>query len=122
MEAQKPRVLIAEDDKDCARGLAVMLASHFDVSVRHSAREALSSVHVSSPDLLMLDFQLPDMDGLRIVELIREQRGFPIPAILMSAVCRREHACSQAGVDAFLEKPFDRAFALGLIQRLLGMP
>jgi DNA-binding response OmpR family regulator len=69
----RPHILIAEDDEDLALAVSIMLAEQFDVSLRPCAREALQSFAVDPPDLILIDYQLPDMNGLRPIESIRRR-------------------------------------------------
>lgn len=116
----RPFVLVAEDDEDCARAVSVMLAEDYDVSVRGSAREIISSLDVETPDLIILDYQLPDMNGVRLVETLRRRCGQEVPAVMMSAYSNRREASKRAGFQLFLQKPFGRAELLDVVQAALA--
>jgi DNA-binding response OmpR family regulator len=118
--APRPSIVVAEDDEDCARAIAIMLANGYDVSVHGSAREAVASFDVAVPDLIILDYQLPDSNGVRLVETLRRRAGVEVPAIMMSAYSSRREAALKSGFHLFLQKPFGRAELLESVQAALG--
>ena len=101
------RVLIVDDDKALARALAINLkARGYEVDVALTGADALSSSAARSPDLVVLDLGLPDMDGL---EVLAGLRGWThVPVIVLSA--REEQAekvaALDAGADDYMTKPF----------------
>jgi DNA-binding response OmpR family regulator len=118
--APRPTIVVAEDDEDCARAIAIMLANGFDVAVHGNAREIVASFEVSVPDLLILDYQLPDINGVRLVETLRRRVGVDFPAIMMSAYSSRREAALRSGFHLFLQKPFGRAELLDSVRGALG--
>jgi DNA-binding response OmpR family regulator len=118
--AARPSVVVAEDDEDLARAVAIMLATDFDVAVYGSARELVAALEVEIPDLLLLDYQLPDINGVRLVETLRRRAGNEFPAIMMSAYSNRRDAAQKAGFHLFLQKPFGRSELLGAVNAALG--
>lgn len=103
----RPRILVAEDDADCAQAVQIILASEaYDVSVVESGRDLLAEIEQEKPDLLVLDYQLPDMNGLRVMEAALRKQGRYVPAIAMSAYSNRRSACLKGGFRMFLHKPF----------------
>ncbi|MEK9149060.1 MAG: response regulator, partial [Candidatus Desantisbacteria bacterium] len=68
------RILIIEDDSDLVRTLtAIMENSGFSVDVAFSGKEAKNLLKRSPPDLILLDIKLPDVDGLSLMEEIKEK-------------------------------------------------
>lgn len=116
------RLLIVEDDLDIAQGLSIVLSQLYQVKVRRCAWDAVESCGLEPPDLLLVDYRLPDMDGLRLVESIRRDWQHDLPAIMMSAYHDRREACLQAGIDAFIPKPFPPAQLIWSIERALANP
>jgi DNA-binding response OmpR family regulator len=102
----RPRILVAEDDADCAQAVEITLSSAYEVSVVECGRDLLCEIEQETPDLLVLDYQLPDMNGLRVMEAAARKRGCHTPAIAMSAYSNRRSACLQGGFRMFLHKPF----------------
>ncbi len=85
-------LLLEEDLKDSDK--------NFDVQTYSSAREALNEFPSFHPDILITDFQMPEMDGLKLIQNIKHQA--PIPAILMSGRLPQE----TTPADQVIEKPF----------------
>lgn len=75
------------------------------------------------PDIVLLDFHMPDMDGLQVLKLIRERSGANgyLPVLMLTADMTPEtkQQVLQAGVDDFLTKPFDRMEVILRIHNLL---
>lgn len=103
-------VLLVEDHPDNQR-LLQRLAQRLGAQVTIAGTGGLGLAHAlaDDPDLVLLDLQLPDLDGLEVLELMRDggRRG---PVIVMSAHGERERGAEAeaAGADAFLGKPVDR--------------
>ncbi|MBT9585216.1 response regulator transcription factor [bacterium] len=101
-------MLVVEDDEDIARLLAVALESaRFYVEVLGDGRQALESVQASPPDVIVMDVDLPGLDGL---SLCREVRKFSdVPVLMLSAL--REDVDKivglELGADDYLGKPFN---------------
>jgi signal transduction histidine kinase len=76
------------------------------------------------PDLILLDFELPDINGLEVLTYIRTRKGQShVPVILVSAHSDREHHLRgiKAGADDFLDKPVDAALLLGRVRTLVEL-
>ena len=116
----RPFVLVAEDDEDCARAISLMLAEEYDVTVHASGREIVASCDVETPDLIVLDYQLPDMNGVRLVETLRRRCGHEVPAVMMSAYSNRRGAAERAGFQLFLQKPFGRQELIDAVKSALS--
>jgi CheY-like chemotaxis protein len=106
-EAPTRRVLVVDDEPTLRLGFAYALASrHTRVDTAATGRDALDKLGRGKYDLLVLDLRMPDMDGMAVVESLRQSRN-NIPIVLCSAaippavICR---AISHGVVD-FLEKP-----------------
>ncbi len=106
------RILLAEDYE----GNVVMLGYILDslgcqYDVAHTGREALTLWESNHYDLILMDVQMPDMDGLTATGMIRQQeraRALPrVPVIGMTAHVRAEdrEKCFDAGMDVYLPKP-----------------
>ena len=115
----RPRILVAEDDADCAYAVEVMLGSAYDVYVAESGRDLLADIELQKPDLLVLDYQLPDINGLRLIEAARRKHGCETPAIAMSAYSMRRDACLRGGFSGFLHKPFGMLDLIFAVERAL---
>jgi two-component system KDP operon response regulator KdpE len=105
--ALMPLVLVVEDDARMRRYLRAALADQrFRVVESDTGAEALVQAAAHNPDLVLLDFRLPDLDGVQVTTKLREWTAAPI---LVLSVHDDEHekiAALDAGANDFLTKPF----------------
>ncbi len=124
------RVLLVEDNPVNQRLAARLLEkSGHTVHVVSSGRDALDALTHDRFDLTILDVQMPDIDGLKIVRIIREresQRASGLPNGRMPIIAMTAHAmsgdrgrCLQAGMDGYVSKPIDHAALAREISRVL---
>jgi two-component system, OmpR family, response regulator TrcR len=114
------RVLLVDDEP--ALTSLVKMALHYEgwvVEIAHNGREALAKFDKVSPDVLVLDIMLPDVDGLRILERVRESDPYT-PTLFLTArdsVTDRVTGLT-AGADDYMTKPFSLE---ELVARLRGL-
>ncbi|MTJ80805.1 MAG: PAS domain S-box protein, partial [Telmatospirillum sp.] len=114
------RILVAEDNavnQQVAVGLLKTLGHSADVA--HDGREAVGLVDRCDYDLVLMDIQMPDMDGIAATRTIRANHrdGRPvIVAMTANATSADRKACREAGMDDFIAKPIDRK-KLGAVLR-----
>jgi two-component system KDP operon response regulator KdpE len=105
--SSNPVILVIEDDPQMRRFLRTSLRSHgFQVYEAATGRQGLVEASVRKPDVVILDLGLPDMEGVAVVEGLREWTLLPI--IILSARSTEEHKIEalDAGADDYLTKPF----------------
>lgn len=81
-------ILIVEDDQDIGDMVATLLAleTPYQTYLAHDGHEALEIVRDTTPTLLLLDYQLPDTNGVKLYDRLRKLPGLEnVPAVLMSA-------------------------------------
>ena len=103
----KASILYAEDDTVTRENYALVLQHYFDkVYAAQDGKEALDLYHSEKPDVLMLDINLPYIDGLEIVEAVRSQDK-SIPILILTAYSDREKLVRAIplGLTAYLLKP-----------------
>jgi CheY-like chemotaxis protein len=117
-EAGKRRVLVVEDEPELARIIEAFLAAAggFDVVVANSGAEALARCREASPDLVVVDLELPDTDGARLLAQLRELVR-DLPAVACSG--KRPESAAGAGFTAFFRKPFDMRALVAEVEKLL---
>ena len=103
-------ILIIEDDKHLNKGLSIALEKNYGVISTFSISE--SKKHINDSDLILLDMNLPDGDGLEIIKYTREISTIPI--IVLSAIDLEAYIISaiELGADDYLTKPF----SLGILE------
>jgi two-component system phosphate regulon response regulator PhoB len=103
-------ILVVEDDISILNMLRDLLElSNFKVLTATDANEAQSLVSQSSPDLILLDWMLPDMSGAEWVRRLKRDEHFaPIPIIMLTAKGEEEDKVKalDMGVDDYVTKPF----------------
>ena len=107
----KIRILVV-DDFSTMRGIARKLLADVgfeDVVDAESGPQALALLDASQIELLILDWNMPDMSGLEVVQAIRGSDDFQtLPILMVTAEARRDQilAAIDAGVDDYMLKPF----------------
>jgi two-component system, OmpR family, response regulator MtrA len=108
--SDQARVLVADDDEDIlALVTAVLERKGYEVTAVHDGAQALESVQVQSPDLVVLDIAMPELDGLEVLRRVRADADTrDLPVILLSAQAQeadleRGYA---TGASAYVKKPF----------------
>jgi two-component system response regulator TctD len=121
----KPRVLLVEDTPDIAVWLATALRqAGLDVTHAADGRLALQALTPGHGlDLVLLDLQLPEVDGLGVLEALR-RRGDEVPVLVLTARASVPDRVLglQLGADDYLSKPFELAELEARIQALLRRP
>jgi len=113
------RILIVDDDSGFRKTLRLALrSSGYEITDAGSGDEALRSAEASVPDLALVDWQLPGLDGLQTCLRLRTTYGLPVIMISGNRSISRS-ATLVAGASDFFEKPFVLQELLASIQRLL---
>lgn len=101
------RILVVDDDKRIRRLLELALGSiGWDVSSVASGFEGLEAVRSSSPDLVLLDLNLPDVGGLDLLERLRRWSSVPVIVLSVRDSERDIVDLLNAGADDYVTKPF----------------
>jgi FixJ family two-component response regulator len=105
-----PIIYIVDDDVSVCRALSLLLKSHgFKVETFMRAADFLAFKHLKLPSCLVLDIQLPDINGLALQEAM-ERRGIPIPIVFITGHGDIPMSVKgmKAGAIDFLPKPFTK--------------
>ena len=117
------RILVANDNVDlldCCR--AILEADGHAVEAVADGRKALWLARNWQPDLIVIDWVMPEMDGLTAIALLRaDPTTARLPILLMSGTEGADEVATDAGADAFLRKPFHGEQLLAEVTRLLGI-
>ena len=117
-------VAIVDDDSAIRSALGRALRmENYDVELFEDGATALKSIQLRAPDALVLDLQLPDIDGLEVCRRIRRS-GDTTPILMLTArnaVNDRVEGLD-VGADAYLTKPFDPTEMIRVVRELAGAP
>ena len=118
------KVLVVDDEPRNVRILQIHLnAQGYTVYTAADGVEALDIVEKDAPDLILLDINMPKMDGFEVVKRIRANKATEFIPIVMITALRdtRENRIRsiEAGADDFIEKPFDSLEVLARVRSLL---
>lgn len=115
------QVVVIEDDADL-RTMLRMALREYHVRAFERAEDALFFMETHPPDLLILDWMLPGMDGLQILRYIRQHpRLGVVPVLMLTARTHEEDVVSalREGADDYVRKPFSIRELLARIEALL---
>src|SRR5262245_29452694 len=117
MAEASPWIAIVDDDPSVLKALSRLLRAHaWRCKTYESARAFLEALPRGPPDCLIVDWQMPEMDGLELLDHLR-QRGIEVPTIIISAhgEARARQRSLSAGALAFLSKPLQDTELLAAI-------
>ena len=117
------RILVVEDQPDNRQIIRDMLSStDYEISEAENGEQALASVAKQRPDLILMDIQLPIMDGYTAATQIKADpalRSIPIIAVTSYALGGEEEKARAAGCDDYVPKPFSPRELLAKIRDFL---
>jgi len=118
----KGQILLADDHDDNRRLIARLLASlGLDVLCAKNGREAIELCKENNPKLVLMDIQMPEMDGIEAFNVLRQQ-GFthPIVALTANAMSHEADKYLTLGFDGYLKKPIERKEFIATIAQYYG--
>ncbi|HYI29728.1 MAG TPA: response regulator [Bradyrhizobium sp.] len=116
------RILLVEDEEDNMKILRDLLTSGYDIDEADNGEKALAAVAKQRPDLILMDIQLPVMDGYEATRRLKADpalRSIPIIAITSYAMGEDEKRARAAGCDDFVPKPYSPRLLLEKIREYL---
>ena len=119
------KILVIDDSPEITRLIASVLgAEGYDVVVSNYPADGQALVRQESPDLVVLDVCMPEIDGWELCRRIREEHGMPILVLTVLSEVGDIERTFQAGADAYMAKPFSIPEFLERVARLLrrGIP
>lgn len=118
------RILLVEDQADNRKIIRDMLrATDYEITEAENGEEALAAIAKQSPDLILMDIQLPVMDGYAATRQIKADpalRSIPIIAVTSYALSGEEKKAREAGCDDYVPKPFSPRQLLAKIKQYLS--
>jgi len=123
------RVLIAEDNITNQQVVTAMLGKlGLKARVAASGAEAIKALQLEAYDLVFMDIQMPEMDGLDATRIIRDTQSpvlnhrVPIVAMTAHAMLGDREKCLRAGMDDYVTKPLELAALIGTLQKWIPSP
>jgi signal transduction histidine kinase/HPt (histidine-containing phosphotransfer) domain-containing protein len=124
------RILVAEDSEVIQFFTSNVLArQHYELDVVANGKLALEALSKRQYQLILMDCDMPEMDGLEATRRIRDMehragdgRHIPIIALTAEGISGDRSKCMQAGMDDFLTKPIEPGVLLSKIRRLIARP
>jgi len=118
--AAATRILIVEDETELVRALRINLrARHYEVLTAGTGREALTLTASESPDAIILDLGLPDIDGTEVIVSLREWYHAPIIVLSGRTSPGDKIGALDVGADDYVTKPFAMAELLARLRATL---
>ena len=114
------RVLLVEDNGDTLAALELLLGlDGYEVRTANDGSMGYRAFLDCCPDVVITDLNMPSIDGLELIRMIRTDRKCPkTPIIVISADCAHGDTVKAAGANYFLSKPYDYDQLKGVIDRI----
>lgn len=120
---KKPVLLIAEDNPDVRAFMVDTLSGQYKLIEAENGRLALDSALETTPDLVISDIMMPEMDGLELCKALKtNEKTSHIPIVMLTALAEQEDKLKglALGADAYLAKPFDARELQTRVANLIG--
>jgi CheY-like chemotaxis protein len=116
------QILMAEDnDANRTVARALLGAAGFEIDMAHNGRIAVDKVQTRAYDVILMDVQMPIMDGLEATKTLRKcprGRSIPIIGLTAGAMAEDREKCLAAGMNDYLPKPVDWDQLLQLLDKM----
>lgn len=119
-EFDRRRILVVDDEERMVRFIRMNLEHDgFQVAEAFNGKQAIQKLRDVTPDLILLDVMMPDLDGFEVLETIRE--GSNVPVIMLTAKGEEDDRVRglELGADDYITKPFDLQELLARIHAVL---
>ena len=118
------KILVVEDAEDNRRILRDLLSmAGYDMIEAHDGAEGVAKDSEHKPDLILMDIQMPVMDGYEATRRIKADpalRAIPVIAVTSYALSGDEEKASLAGCDGYVAKPFSPRQMLAKVREIIG--
>jgi two-component system cell cycle response regulator DivK len=119
------KTLLIEDNEDNRISMTILLENaEFQVSFAINGLDGLEKAQAESPDVILLDIQLPDINGFEVLERllnIESTRSIPVIAVTSSAMAGDRQQLLSAGCRGYIEKPIDPMRFVEQIKKYIGI-
>lgn len=107
---KKIKILVVDDDKNVINIIRYSIGDQYEILEATNGKEALGMVFARSPDILVLDIMMPEMDGYMVCKELKEHSSTKdLPIIILSAKANVDDKLKAIdfGIDDYMIKPFD---------------
>lgn len=121
-DTSKQTVMIIDDDPSMLWFVSEIFVDKYNVHSFSNAKDALSSLELKQPDLIISDVMMPDVDGLSFARKIKQNKLWShIPLILLSALHHEDDQVKgiESGAEAYVTKPFNVKYLTQIVSRLI---
>ena len=113
----KDKILVIEDEQNISNFIsAILTANGYDVLVARNGTIAETMIASHCPDIIILDLGLPDMDGMKILQGVREWSAMPVIVVSARTQERDKVEALDLGADDYITKPFGTSELLARIR------
>jgi CheY-like chemotaxis protein len=113
-------VLVAEDDRDILDLVQAVLEEAGYTVNSAVGKDTLAAIERERPDVILLDYQMPGMDGVSIAQSVKSnEETRDIPIVAMTAAGRAPIVCGQMDADGCLGKPFDIDHLVEVVDKMV---
>ncbi|MBL0356104.1 MAG: PAS domain S-box protein [Chitinophagaceae bacterium] len=120
----KDKQILLVEDNEMNRLVAIATLAHYGAKITEAVNgiEAVQAMKTLNFDLVLMDMQMPEMDGLEATRIIRKEvnAAIPIIALTANAIKGESDKCFAAGMDDFISKPFAEEALVAMIAKWLG--
>ncbi|RAG87053.1 DNA-binding response regulator [Streptacidiphilus pinicola] len=117
------QILVVDDEPQMLRALKINLqARKYTVTTAADGAEAIREAARSTPDAILLDLGLPDMDGVKVIQTVRTWSSVPVIVLSGRADATEKVAALDAGADDYVTKPFAMNELLARLRAALRRP
>lgn len=119
----KKQIMIVDDSPLAIRSTKAILGTKYDIVIATSGKQALQTMKCERPDLILLDYEMPDCDGRMTLQKIREDKNlWDIPVIFVTGVADKSYIADVLGMNpaGYFLKPLEKEKVLHAIEAIIG--
>ena len=121
--ALRPHILIVDDNAMVLRNIKGILETDYSVSVAASGNQAFRSISIRKPDLILLDYEMPEMNGKEVMEkLLEDDETKDIPIVFLTSLDSKQRVMEILALKpaGYILKPADSIALTEKVREILG--